>query len=78
MRFWCWEHSRNGELSRLYFMIWRIGERMDGGWVCVRALARKFQCAVERRRLLASANPARQLSLQPVSIGADDRGINIV
>ena len=31
-------------------------------------------CAVERRRLLAGANPARQLSLQPVAIGAGDGG----
>ena len=28
------------------------------------------RCAVERRRLLAGANPARQLLLQPVAIGA--------
>ena len=32
------------------------------------------RCAVERRRLLAGANPARQLSLQPVTIGAGDGG----
>ena len=32
------------------------------------------RCAVERRRLLAGANPARQLSLQPVAIGAGDGG----
>ena len=31
-------------------------------------------CAVEGRRLLAGANPARQLSLQPVAIGAGDGG----
>ena len=29
-----------------------------------------FQCAVKRRCLPAGANPARQLSLQPVAIGA--------
>ena len=29
---------------------------------------------MERRRLLAGANPARQLSLQPVAIGAGDGG----
>jgi len=27
-------------------------------------------CAVERRRFPAGANPARQLSLQPVAVGA--------
>ena len=35
------------------------------------------RCAVERRRLLAGANPARQLSLQPVAIGAGDGGNDI-
>ena len=33
-------------------------------------LARKSQCAVERRFLPAGAKPARQLSLQPVAVGA--------
>ena len=33
-------------------------------------LARKSQCAVERRLHLAGAKPARQLSLQPVAVGA--------
>ena len=33
-------------------------------------LARTFQCAVKRRCLPAGAKPARQLSLQPVAIGA--------
>ena len=32
-------------------------------------------CAVERRRLLAGANLARQLSLQPVAIGAVEGGM---
>ena len=36
------------------------------------------QCAVTRRRSSAGANPARQLSLQPVAIGADDGGNDIV
>ena len=44
----------------------------------VHALARKLQCAVERRHSQAGANPAQQLSLQPVAIGADDRGNDIV
>ncbi len=35
---------------------------------------RTLQCAVERRHSLAGANPARQLSLQPVAIGAGDGG----
>ena len=38
------------------------------------AVAHIRRCAVERRRLLAGANPARQLSLQPVAIGAGDGG----
>ena len=37
-------------------------------------LARIFQCAVERRRPSAGANPARQQSLQPVAIGAVEGG----
>jgi hypothetical protein len=35
-----------------------------------RRLARIFQCAVERRDLSAGDSPARQLTLQPVAIGA--------
>ena len=34
------------------------------------ALAATLVCAVQRRHSLAGANPARQLSLQPVAIGA--------
>ena len=37
-------------------------------------IARISQCAVERRFLLAGAKPARQLSLQPVAVGAVHRG----
>ena len=37
-----------------------------------------FVCAVIRRHSLAGANPARQLSLQPVATGADDGGNEIV
>src|SRR5690606_11332292 len=33
-------------------------------------LARISQCAVERRRFSVGAKPTRQLSLQPVAIGA--------
>jgi hypothetical protein len=33
-------------------------------------LARISQCAVKRRRFSVGANPTRQLSLQPVAIGA--------
>ena len=33
-------------------------------------LARIIQCAVERRRFSVGAKPTRQLSLQPVAIGA--------
>ena len=46
---------------------WVIG--IGGG-----ILTRKSQCAVERRFLLAGAKPARQLSLQPVAVGAVHRG----
>ena len=31
-------------------------------------------CAVERRHFLAGANPVRQLSLQPVAVGAAHKG----
>ena len=40
-------------------------------------LARTIQCAVTRRYSSAGANPARQLSLQPVAVGADDGGNDI-
>ena len=40
----------------------------------VNRLAPISQCAVERRFLLAGAKPARQLSLQPVAVGAVHRG----
>ena len=40
-------------------------------------LARIIQCAVKRRHSSAGANPARQLSLQPVAVGADDGGNDI-
>ena len=33
-----------------------------------------YSCAVERCRHPAGANPARQLSLQPVAIGAVEGG----
>ena len=36
-----------------------------------------MQCAVTRRHSSAGANPARQLSLQPVAVGADDGGNDI-
>ena len=42
-----------------------------------RALACIIQCAVTRRHSSAGANPARQLSLQPVAVGADDGGNDI-
>ena len=41
-----------------------------GGKVAAIALARIIQCAVERRRFSVGAKPTRQLSLQPVAIGA--------
>ena len=36
-----------------------------------------IQCAVTRCYSSAGANPARQLSLQPVAVGADDGGNDI-
>ena len=36
-----------------------------------------LRCAVTRRHSSAGANPARQLSLQPVAVGADDGGNDI-
>ena len=36
-----------------------------------------IQCAVTRCHSSAGANPARQLSLQPVAVGADDGGNDI-
>ena len=42
------------------------------------ALEQFWMCAVKRRHSSAGANPARQLSLQPVAVGADDRGNDIV
>ena len=41
------------------------------------ALAWIIQCAVTRCHSSAGANPARQLSLQPVAVGADDGGNDI-
>ena len=40
-------------------------------------LVGSFRCAVKRRHSSAGANPARQLSLQPVAVGADDGGNDI-
>ena len=37
----------------------------------------RLYCAVTRRHSSAGANPARQLSLQPVAVGADDGGNDI-
>ncbi len=48
----------------------REGRRAEGA----RRRPRDVSCAVERRRSLAGANRARQLSLQPVAIGAGDGG----
>ena len=36
-----------------------------------------FRVRGERRHFSAGANPARQLSLQPVAVGADDGGNDI-
>ena len=52
----------------------RTRGRQDAGTAPFRPLTRFIRCAVERRRLLAGANPARQVSLQPVAIGAVEGG----
>ena len=39
-------------------------------------LARNIQCAVKRCTSPAGASPARQLSLQPVAIGASGEATN--
>ena len=43
-------------------------------YVLSSSLTGRSRCAVERHRPSAGANPARQLSLQPVAIGAGDGG----
>ena len=48
-----------------------------GGWRGRVPCYREFRCAVTRRHSSAGANPARQLSLQPVAVGADDGGNDI-
>ena len=56
-RLWLRALRRRSQRHRL------TGERMN-------RLARIIQCAVERRRFSVGAKPTRQLSLQPVAIGA--------
>ena len=41
-------------------------------------LARIMQCAVKRRRFSVGAKPTRQLSLQPVAIGAVEEVTNLL
>ena len=43
-----------------------------------RKLARIMQCAVKRRRFSVGAKPTRQLSLQPVAIGAVEEATNLL
>ena len=64
--------------------IMRVGRYMQAlerlqraGRMVREELARIIQCAVRRRHSSAGANPARQLSLQPVAVGADDGGNDI-
>ena len=50
-------------------------------WPCADAIAAAnptSPCAVRRRRPSAGANPARQLSLQPVAVGAGEGGNDVV
>ena len=56
----------------------RAAEVLPVGAVGGDEVATRFPCAVRRRRPTAGANPARQLSLQPVAVGADDGGNDIV
>ncbi len=43
-----------------------------------RHLTRIIQCAVKRRRFSVGAKPTRQLSLQPVAIGAVEEVTNLL
>ena len=52
-----------------------IGSGFLGNW---EKLARIMQCAVKRRRFSVGANPTRQLSLQPVAIGAVEEVTNLL
>ena len=63
-----------------------VCEQRERGWIgieiedvdpIIERLTRKIRCAVTRRHSSAGANPARQLSLQPVAVGADDGGNDI-
>ena len=56
------------------------GEAKASGRVGRRGVGGRYQPVVvrrERRHSSAGANPARQLSLQPVAVGADDGGNDI-
>ena len=69
--------GRTGNLSRAALVVMSLQE------LAYQLLAPPVQfpfelCAVTRRHFSAGANPARQLSLQPVTVGADDGGNDIV
>ena len=44
----------------------------------IEVIARIMQCAVKRRRFSVGAKPTRQLSLQPVAIGAVEEVTNLL
>ena len=71
----CVRRSRWGDL--LTIMNINIVLDVDRRRMLTSYLTQYQQCAVERHRPSAGANPARQLSLQPVAIGAGDGGNDI-
>ena len=65
-----------GNLPRL-LMAWICNEAVKTGSREL-VLARIMQCAVKRRRFSVGAKPTRQLSLQPVAIGAVEEVTNLL
>ena len=56
----------------------RTGLGRCGCCIPGRAHGQHEQCAAKRRHSSAGANPTRQLSLQPATVGADDGANDIV
>ena len=75
--------SRDEPFERLYQAVNLLAEQVrtvaheDKAALYESGMAFNIQCAVTRRHSSAGANPARQLSLQPVAVGADDGGNDI-
>ena len=69
-------HVAPAEPRILEKLVWPL-RHAKASYVVGNNLARTIQCAVTRRHSSAGANPARQLSFQPVAVGADDGGNDI-